>query len=93
MIIMNVNRNANLRAISTIVSWFNVNSYDYSYVRGEGIYASYISKRYTPRYYFYISNEDELVDTDAYELSSFDPTYVGDFTVTIYAKCLILSQA
>lgn len=69
-----------LTAISTIISWFNITSYDYSYIRG----TDYVSKRYTPRYYFYIhglQQEDKTFDDDR----AFDPTYVGDFKLTIYA--------
>ena len=68
--------NAALRAITTIISWFNVNSYDYSYLRGDEFDDS-ISKRYTPRYYFYIEGNDTL--------STFDPTFVGKFKIYIYA--------
>ena len=69
---------SNLEAISSIISWFNITSYDYSYFRGTSFDDSVI-KRYTPRYYFYIEGS---VDGN---LAAFDPTYVGDFTIKIYA--------
>lgn len=72
-----------LEAISSIISWFNINSYDYSYIREN----NYQTKRYTPRYYFFI---DADVDSN---LTTFDPTYVGDFTITIYAVDDVGNQA
>ena len=64
-----------LSAVSSIISWFNITSYDYSFVRADGFDST---KRYTPRYYFYIDGIDESDDV-------FDPTYVGDFKISIYA--------
>lgn len=67
--------NTRLEAISSIISFYNINSYDYGYIRN----SNYITKRYTPRYYFFIGKE---VDD---EIAAFDPTYVGEFVITIYA--------
>ncbi len=64
-----------LEAVSSIISFYNINSFDYGYIRNN----NYITKRYTPRYYFFIHN-----DTGD-KLETFDPTYVGTFDITIYA--------
>lgn len=69
---------SNLEAISSIISWFNVTSYDYSYFRGDDFDGSVV-KRYTPRYYIYIEGVPGI------NSGNFDPTYVGDFKVKIYA--------
>ena len=70
------NINSDLMAISSIISFFNINSYDYSYIRNN----EYMTKRYTPRYYFFIEG-----GKNGNTLTKFDPTYVGDFEVKIYA--------
>ena len=67
--------NDNLRAVSSIISWFNITSYDYGYIREN----EYVTKRYTPRYYIFINGSTDN------NLDHFDPRYVGDFTISIYA--------
>jgi len=69
-----------LEAISSILSFYNVNSYDFGYVRN----GKPITKRYTPRYYFFIEKDIAPTGQES-KLNTFDPTYVGDFKITIYA--------
>lgn len=71
---------SDLRAVTSVISWFNITSYDYSYIRNE----SYIDKRYVPRYYIYV-NGPVIAEPNANDPTTFDPRYVGDFTISIYA--------